>query len=835
MSSSFLGSARRALAVLLVAALPAAAQSGRITGHVTDAAKKPIVGAQVLVTGTALGAESDADGKFTVTGVAAGTYTLRAQHIGYKAMNAAGVKVTAGAATTADFSLTSAPVTLGGVVVSASRRVEKITDAPATITRLDALALSNTIGNGFAPALKEVKGLDFIQVGITAVAVNARGFNSSFNNRMLQMEDGRIAVLPENGLPIGSFSPISKVDMAGLEVLVGPGSALYGPDASNGVITLESKDAKQYQGLSGEVSTGTRNFIDGQLRYARATNNGKWAGKLTGEYQSADDYRSNPLYPAVGASGPLPEKSADFKTDGKKGYGAVAYYFDRGGRLEVAGGASISNGIGQTNVGRNQLINWQYRTAQVKYTSPRWFAQAYQAQSLSGDTYQLNGFTQNRVRYPTITDDSVKALSDFPAKGIMNAAEVQNNFSANMLVNTGIHALDNTHFVWGVQYRKDDVTSKRQFLSDRLTGKNIIAAQTGGYLQFETPLPLNLRLVGAGRYDKHDNYDAQFSPKAALLWTPIEDQTLRVTYNRAFKSPTLLQTDFYLPNFSPFVGVFGNKKGFDVKNAAGTVVASYEPIQPEINTTYELGYKGVIKDRLYLDVTGYKSTYDHFLSPLIIIANPLTGGTSAYNKGSGTLVGSEVNAGPQVALTYINIGKAKISGVDAGAKFLLNDHLTLSGTLGLLKLDTIEKPPATSVLSSAGTEATAFNSPTTKWTIGLDNSKLDEGLSAGIMLRTVNEYFFRSGVNVGRLPGFSTVDVNFGYDLPWQNTKLMVRWQNIYTCTSGTTTPNPLGNASTNPATFQKSQKCGLGRQHQEMLNMPLIGPMIFAGVRYGK
>lgn len=839
MSSSFLGSARRALVLLLAAAWPAAAQSGRITGHVTDAAKKPISGAQVLVTGTALGAESDADGKYTVTGVSTGTYTVRAQHIGYKAINAGGVVVTAGAATTADFSLVSTPVTLGGVVVSASRRVEKITDAPATITRLDALALSNTIGNGFAPALKEVKGLDFIQVGITAVAVNARGFNSSFNNRMLQMEDGRIAVLPENGLPVGGFSPIPKVDMAGLEVLVGPGSALYGPDASNGVITLQSKDAKQFQGFSAELSTGTRNFMDAQARYARATHNGKWAYKLSGEFQSADDYHSNPLYPAVGASGPLAEKSADFKTDVKRGYGSLVYYFDRGGRLEVAGGASISNAIGQTNVGRNQLIDWQYRTAQVKYTSPRWFAQAYQSQSLSGDTYQLNGFTQNRVRYPSITDDSVKALSDFPAKGIMNAAEVQNNFSTSMLVKTGIHALDNTHFVWGVQYRKDDVTSKRQWLSDRLTGENITAAQTGGYLQFETPLPLNLRLVGAGRYDKHDNYDAQFSPKAALLWTPMEDQTLRVTYNRAFKSPTLLQTNFYFPNFSPFVGVFGNKDGFIVKHpVSGAVVATYEAIQPEINTTYELGYKAVIKDRLYLDVTGYKSTYDHFLSPLIIIANPYAPTAAnygiAYNTRTGKAAGSEVNAGNQVALTYINIGKAKISGVDAGAKFLLNDHLTLSGTLGLLKLDTIEKP-ATGALVGAGTEATAFNSPTTKWTIGLDNSKLDDGLSVGIMLRTVNEYFFRSGVNVGRLPGFSTVDVNFGYNLPWQDTKLMIRWQNIYTCTSGTTTPNPLGNAGTNPATFQKSQKCGLGRQHQEMLNMPFIGPMIFAGVRYGK
>lgn len=833
---SRINTARRALLLLVAAAIPAAAQSGRITGRVTDAAKQPLTGAQVLVVGTALGGETDANGKFTVTGVAAGTYSVRAQHIGHKMAVKSGVVVTAGTAASVDFALEVTPVTLGGVVISASRRVEKITDAPATVSRLDALAIANSIGNGFAPALKEVKGLDFIQVGITAVAVNARGFNSSFNNRMLQMEDGRLGVLPENGLPVGGFTPIPKVDLAGVEVLVGPGSALYGPDASNGVITLQAKDAKQYPGFSAELSGGTRNFMDAQARYARVTNNGKWAYKVSGEYQSADDYRSNPVYPAVTASGPVPEKNADFTTSVKRGYGSLAYYFDRRGRLEFVGGASLNNAIGQTNVGRNQLIDWVYRVGQVKFTSPRWFAQAYQAQSLSGETYQLNAYSQNRVRYPTISEDSVKALSDFPAKGTLSAAEVQNNFSTSMLGKTGAAWLDNTHFVWGLQLRKDDVTSKRQWLSDRLTGKDITAAQTGGYLQFETPLPMNLRLVGAGRYDKHENYDAQFSPKAALLWSPINDQTVRVTYNRAFKSPTLLQTNFYFPNFSPFVGVFGNKEGFTIKNSAGTVVTTYSAIQPEINTTYELGYKGVIKDRLYVDITGYKSTYDNFLSPLIIIANPLTGAaaTTAYNAATGKAVGSEVNAGPQVALTYINIGKAKISGIDAGLRYVLSPTLALSGNLSLLKLDTIEKP-STGALVTAGTEATAFNSPSLKWTLSLDQAKIDDHISGGVMLRTVNEYFFRSGVNVGRLPGFTTLDFNLGFDLPWESTKLMIRWQNIYTCTTGTTTPPALGIAGANTADFHKGSKCGLGRQHQEMLNMPLIGPMMFFGVRYGK
>ena len=66
---------------------------------------------------------------------------------------------------------------------------------------------------------------------MTSVGINARGFNSSFNNRMLMIEDGRVSVLPENGLPVGTLTATPKVDISGIEVLVGPGSALYGPDA----------------------------------------------------------------------------------------------------------------------------------------------------------------------------------------------------------------------------------------------------------------------------------------------------------------------------------------------------------------------------------------------------------------------------------------------------------------------------------------------------------------------------------------------------------------------------------------------------------------------------
>jgi iron complex outermembrane receptor protein len=828
MSRSIRARLARLLApALLVLALPAvaAAQAGRITGTVTDPEQRSLGGATVQVVELAIGATSEANGRYVIRNVLPGTYTVRVTRLGSMPVTVTNVVVTAGQDAVANATMSASTVQLGGVVVSASRRVEKITEAPASVTRIDATAIANTIGNSFAPALKAVPGLDFIQVGMTAVAVNARGFNSSFNNRMLMMEDNRIAVLPENGLPVGGFTTIPKVDLAGVEVLVGPGAALYGADASNGVITLQTKDPRDYRGITAEISTGSRGFFDAQFRWADMF--GKFGVKVTGETQSADDWQNRLTYAPIapGATEGLPEIGASFRTDVVRGGLTGVYYFDRGGRLELTGGASRSNGLGQTNVGRNQLVDWEYRNLQAKYTSPRWFAQAYQTQSRSGGTFQLNGFTQNSARFPAISEDSAKALSDFPAVGKLRAAELQNNFDLGSLVTTGARALDDTRIVWGGQYRQDIVTSKRQWLSDRNTGEDIEIGQLGGYLQTETPLTNRLRLILAGRYDKHDNYDAQFSPKAAITFSPVPDQTLRVSFNRAFKSPSLLQTDFYFPNFSPSVGIFGNKRGFEVRDGSNAIIATIDPIRPEINNTWEFGYKGVIKQRLFVDAVLYRSRYEDFLSPLYVFANPFAGTTGTYPGGE------PIYTDPQVALTYLNIGEATITGTDLGLRYYLTDRVVASGNVSFLKLDDLEAP-TTGPLAGPGAEATAFNSPSTKWNVGMDFIDMIPRSAAGFTLRYVQGYEFRSGVNRGFIPTFGTLDLAFSHRLPWEGLRLTAQVQNLFSCTSGSFVPAQWV-AAANTAGYDKGQECGFNKEHIEMVNAPSIGTMLFLGLRF--
>ena len=830
------GRLARAIAAIVAMPVLAFAQNGRISGTITDGAKNPVPGAQVLVSVAGLSAESGVDGKYAIPNVPAGTYSLKIYRLGFKVKTIANVAVTAGGTATADASLDAASVQLGGVVVSASRRVEKITDAPATVTRFDAGQIENTIGASFAPALKDAKGIEFIQVGVAGVAINARGFNSSFNNRMLMLEDSRVAVLVESGLPVGALTTTSKVDLAGVEVITGPGSALYGPDASNGVLSLQTKDPKQYQGWTIDLSGGSRNFYDAQARYARVTDDKKWGYKLVAEYMADDDFTNTIYYPnPTAGQAPLLEKTPDFHNDATRGSFALARYFDDGGRLMLSAGLSKINGIGATNVGRNQLVNYGYREYQLQYTAPRWFGQAYMTNSVGGSTFQLNGYTQNAARYPNISVDSARALSAFPGDGRVYAAELQNNFSIGMLGKTGASMIDNTHVTWGGQFRRDRISSYGKWLSDGATGVPIELQQVGEYAQIESPLTDAFRLVLSGRYDKHDRYDGQFSPKAALLWTPVQDQTFRVSYNRAFKSPTVLQTDFYFPNFSPFIGVFGNVDGFTIKNAAGATVATYNPIKPETNNTIEVGYKGVIGDNLYIDVTGYQSNFKDFMSPLVVIANPLTGATAttAYNTRTGAKI-TDKAGGPQVALTYFNVGEATIDGIDAGLRYYFTDRISASGNFSLIKVDTIKA-------SASAPEATAFNSATSRITAGMDFTEFMPKTNGGFTVRYVNGYDFRSGVNWGHIPGFGTFDFNANYTIPDSHATLMLQVQNAFSCVQGTSTAPANGISSTSTpatapagrATYTPGQSCGFGQTHSEMINAPQIGTIVLLGVRW--
>lgn len=834
---------RTLLAALLLAPAAAGAQTGRIAGTVTDPTNAPVPSAQVLIVATRQAATTDERGRYTITNVMPGTYDVSIRRIGQRPTTIPSVVVRAGEETRVDATLETAAFELAGMTVSASRRAEKITDAPATVTVIGTEQLDASVGNTFAGALKEAKGVDFIQVGMTSIAINARGFNSSFNNRFLMVEDGRISVLPENGLPVGQFTITPKVDLAGMEVLVGPGSALYGPDASSGVLSLRTKDPRQYPGTTIEVTGGNRNYRDVQGRYAGSR--GNLGFKVAGEYQAANDwenflsYNAGGSVVAPGTAGSVSENALrgnpiDWNATAARGSGALVYYAGRN-RIELNGGMSSTNVIGQTNVGRNQLNGWTYNVAQFRYTTPHWYANLYRTQSQSGKSFALNRYAgaQLAPANSAVTPDSLRMLSDWPSNGRMYAAEVQGNYTIPMLLNTST--------VFGAQYRDDVVSSSRQWLTDRNTGKDISNRQTGIYAQTTTPVHPMLDIVLAGRYDKPAQYDAQWSPKAGVVIKPLTDQAFRVTFNRAYKSPTILQTDFFIPDWTGIISIYGNTGGFQTVDTLGAVLRTFAAIGPESNKTWEFGYKGILMNRLFLDATYFRSDYENFMSPLTIIGNPYAGAARTYakplvNPGGNIPVNAQgeiVNqAGTRpIVLAYYNLGNAKVTGVDLGANVLATKHIEVRGTLSTVKIGDIKVP------AGASPEATSLNSTGTKWTVGTTAKDLGR-VSAGLTWRNVQGYYFRSGSNSGIIPTFGTLDANVSMRLPGaQDARLSLGVSNLFSCTSENVTYKTVAvtPAQPNNAINTEDRACGTNRKHIEMINMPAIGRMIFLGVRWSR
>ena len=147
--------------------------------------------------------------------------------------------------------------------------------------------------------------------------------------------------------------------------------------------------------------------------------------------------------------------------------------------------------------------------------------------------------------------------------------------------------------------------------------------------------------------------------------------------------------------------------------------------------------------------------------------------------------------------------------------------------MSALKLD--------SIIGKAGdpVEATSLNSPTFKTTLGGDVHSMPFQSFGGFTFRFVKDYRFLSGVHNGVIPGIITLDINVGKKIG-PNTTLNVSLQNLYTCTSGTTTAPIFLNAA-QPSTYLKGWDCGVGRKHIELLNMPALGAMGFIGLRFDR
>src|SRR5687767_3501147 len=258
---------------LMFFAAPAAAQSGSITGRVTEAATgRPVAGARIEARATgalAGGATTDENGQFRIVNLPPGSYSLTAARIGYQFQRVEGVQVGTGIAT-ADVTMPPLASILDQVVTTASRAPEKVLDAPTAIFVVSEKEITERPSITVTDHIATVPGIDVARGGLMQANVVARGFNNIFSGAMLTLTDNKFAFVPSLRVNIPYLIPTTNEDIERIEVVLGPGAALYGPNAAGGVLHLITKSPFSSRATTLTVDGGERDVFRGAVRTAGA-------------------------------------------------------------------------------------------------------------------------------------------------------------------------------------------------------------------------------------------------------------------------------------------------------------------------------------------------------------------------------------------------------------------------------------------------------------------------------------------------------------------------------------------------------------------------------------
>lgn len=332
--------------LFLSISLSYAQENTTISGTVKDQdTGETLIGVNILVKGKVTGTITDVNGIFSITVSSPPPLTLVFSMVGF-----ASQEITISSSNPSPLEVIMTEQTFLGqeVVVSASRVEESILQSPVSIEKMDILDIREAPGESYYKAISNLKGVDVTSSSINFQILNARGFNSTGNTRFVQLTDGMDTQAPSLNFPIGNLNGPSELDVESIEFIPGASSALYGPNAFNGILLVNSKNPFEYQGLSAyykqginHIGTGSgepgspQPMYEGAIRYAKAFNN-KWAFKISASFMQAEDwYGTNATDLNAVSQGDLP--------------------FNPGANLVHTFGDEVSNNIGLLrNVGAIQ-------------------------------------------------------------------------------------------------------------------------------------------------------------------------------------------------------------------------------------------------------------------------------------------------------------------------------------------------------------------------------------------------------------------------------------------------------------------------------------------------
>lgn len=554
------------------------------------------------------------------------------------------------------------------VVVTASKVEQQLVNAPATVSVVTADVIASTPATNYAELFRSVPGVNLSQTSARDFNLTMRGATSTLATSTLALLDGRSLYLDFFGFVAWDLLPVNPNELKQIEVIRGPASAVWGANAMNGVVNFISKTPRELDGNSATITFGSfdRKADNGErldagtmfginATHARAVND-RWAYKV-----SAGGYTSDPFprptgaipngtgtqYPAFTNQG-----TTQPKFDTRVDYDAA----DGRYKLAFAGGYSGTDGIIHTGIGPFDMTG-----VGVTYGTMRYSRNAFKFNFF---TNMLNGDASGLL---AIGVDGKPILFKFDTKTYDFEIGNINTFGGRHVVSYGGNVRFNT-FDLSIAPRGDNRT------------------EMGGYIQDEIFLNNYLRFSLGARIDKYDNIeDPVFSPRVAVIVKPTADHAVRVSFNKAFRSPSLINNFLETRIVNQLnLGAINPALNGVVYNFPVSATGN-ESLTEESTESFEVGYTGVIKNRATVSASVYftRNRDEIFftqvaryraaapppgwpLPPVVLEVLPPSCTSAVCNSG-----------GLPSEFSYRNLGSVKNKGFELGIDGAVNQALNL--------------------------------------------------------------------------------------------------------------------------------------------------------------
>jgi iron complex outermembrane receptor protein len=635
--------------------------------------------------------------------------------------------------------------------------------------------------------LAELPGVRLAQAGMFDFNLNARGFNSPTNRRTLVLIDGRDTSVPILGNQ--DWADIVVLEEASnVEMVRGPGAALYGANAFSGVLSIVTPNVRDEPGARLNLTAGDHRTMRGDGRWAQLSADQHWGVRVSGGYQQSDTWdRSRtglndvaneyaeagvtsasftspaPGYefsPLNGQSKPgvfgAPASATGTPDPLRTYFGAIRsdYYAADGSVLTAEGGSGrVENDVIATAGGRSEVLRADRPWARVSWT---------------GENSRLSGYYTGRTGRSLTLGTGIIGTDETGTYQL----EAQHN---------GYFAGSRARYVIGTSLRDVQIDSKGSILAASADGRHdqFYAA----YEQVDYRLTDALKLVVASRLDEGTLHDKEFSPKLGLVLSPTSDQTVRFTWNRGYLSPSALQRFLSFPAGPPIdfrgleAGLRASPLGpalagvpngtlFTNSAAVPLLALGNERMKSEKVNGFELGYK-IQAGNLFATADFYRSDLTDFGTALLAGSNPAyapwtspsavpDAARSALEAAVFGAAGSGLtrlaDGSTAYVLSFGNAGKAEEHGAEFAAGYRFPSGFSLDANYSWYGA-TIDQS------QFAATDTIEANTPSNSGNVSLGYIK-PGSWQGHVAARYDDAYRFRSGLWKGTVPQSFTIDAN---------------------------------------------------------------------------